>query len=156
MVAATSFPHALIPPGTDELGFAALSTAQHLRLVVVVDQDVDISTADGVLWAMTTRADPATDIINGGGGMGQIQQPGARKTQLAPQIPLVGGIGIDATLKFEQQDSLSEPGIPSIYRPHQMVQPGGDRGGTKAARRLCPGSGTEWLGRAKKSMLYNI
>lgn len=80
---------------------AALSTAQHLRLVVVVDDDVDISTSDGVLWAIATRVDPATDIITGGGGLGQIQMPGSRKSQIAPFVPLLGGVGFDATIRYE-------------------------------------------------------
>ena len=32
------------------------------RYVVVVDDDIDITNMDDVLWAMTTRVDPARDI----------------------------------------------------------------------------------------------
>ncbi len=42
------------------LGCAA--SARNGRFVVIVDEDIDPSNMDEVIWAMTTRVDPATDI----------------------------------------------------------------------------------------------
>lgn len=45
------------------LGVVACSAgARHGRYVVVVDEDIDPSNINEVLWAMETRVDPATDI----------------------------------------------------------------------------------------------
>jgi 3-polyprenyl-4-hydroxybenzoate decarboxylase len=41
---------------------AAASTARNGRFVVIVDEDIDPSNMKEVIWAMTTRCDPATDI----------------------------------------------------------------------------------------------
>ena len=48
-------------PGMAVLGCAA-STARNGRFVVIVDEDIDPSNMKEVIWAMTTRVDPATDI----------------------------------------------------------------------------------------------
>src|SRR5260370_41230789 len=42
------------------LGSAA--SARKWRYVVIVDDDIDTSNMDEVIWAMTTRVDPAGDI----------------------------------------------------------------------------------------------
>jgi 4-hydroxy-3-polyprenylbenzoate decarboxylase len=42
---------------------ASVSQAGYLgRIVIVVDDDIDITDVDEVLWAVTTRMDPARDI----------------------------------------------------------------------------------------------
>jgi UbiD family decarboxylase len=46
--------------GLAVLGCAA--SARNGRFVVIVDEDIDPSNMDEVIWAMTTRVDPATDI----------------------------------------------------------------------------------------------
>jgi UbiD family decarboxylase len=46
--------------GMAVLGCAA--SARNGRFVVIVDEDIDPSNMDEVIWAMTTRVDPATDI----------------------------------------------------------------------------------------------
>jgi UbiD family decarboxylase len=41
---------------------ASSASARNGRFVVIVDEDIDPSNMDEVIWAMTTRVDPATDI----------------------------------------------------------------------------------------------
>ncbi|MDY6864192.1 MAG: UbiD family decarboxylase, partial [Thermodesulfobacteriota bacterium] len=41
----------------------AFASSFGLRMVVVVDEDVDIYNADDVMWAISTRVDPTRDII---------------------------------------------------------------------------------------------
>jgi len=38
------------------------AAARNGRFVIVVDEDIDPSNMEEVIWAMTTRVDPATDI----------------------------------------------------------------------------------------------
>ncbi len=48
-----------------QAGMAVLgcsASARNGRFVVIVDEDIDPSNIDEVMWAMTTRVDPATDI----------------------------------------------------------------------------------------------
>ena len=48
-----------------QAGMAVLgcsASARNGRFVVIVDEDIDPSNMDEVMWAMTTRVDPATDI----------------------------------------------------------------------------------------------
>ena len=41
---------------------ACAAGARNGRLVVIVDEDIDPSNIDEVVWAMSTRIDPASDI----------------------------------------------------------------------------------------------
>lgn len=83
---------------------AALSAYQGLRLAIIVDEDVDIYSADDVMWALMTRVNPAADIVRGtAGGMGQALMP-MERTGIRPdreaEIRFEGGMGIDATVPF--------------------------------------------------------
>ncbi len=78
----------------------ALGAAPGIRLVIVVDEDVDIYSMDDVLWAIMSRAEPATDFLRGAmGSRGVAAQPGEGATQLAVG-GFGGGLGIDATVPF--------------------------------------------------------
>jgi 4-hydroxy-3-polyprenylbenzoate decarboxylase len=84
---------------------SALSAYQGLRLAVIVDEDVDIYSADDIMWALTTRVNPGADMIRStGGGMGQALMPmersGTSQTREA-EIRFEGGMGIDATVPFD-------------------------------------------------------
>jgi 4-hydroxy-3-polyprenylbenzoate decarboxylase len=94
----------------------ALSASIGLRLAVIVDEDVDIYSADEIIWAMTTRVDPETGIIIGGGGKRAGLLPIERfrydgKMNEAPLL-LYGGIGIDATVPFEAKWALERAHYP--------------------------------------------
>lgn len=74
-------------------------TAYGLRLVVVVDHDVDIYSMDDVLWAIATRSDPLKDIVRAPTGIGRISfQPDQGVGRPIPESLFEGGIGIDATV----------------------------------------------------------
>lgn len=89
---------------------AALSLSQGLRLAIAVDEDINIYSAEDILWALTTRVDPKEDIqIVAAGGMGQTFQP-LERSAAAPGAQWVraearysGGILIDATVPFRYQ-----------------------------------------------------
>src|SRR5215813_12485596 len=60
---------------------AILSCNQGMRLAIAVDTDVDIYSMDDIMWCLTTRVNPHTDILNPlPGGIGQTFQPQERMT----------------------------------------------------------------------------
>lgn len=90
---------------------AALGATAGMRLVIVVDEDVDIYNADDVLWAITTRVNPDLDIIRGSrGGRGTIMQPMERMGGFGGGFE--GGIGIDATVPFEAKGEFQRSHYP--------------------------------------------
>ncbi len=66
----------------------ALTAQPGIPLVIVVDEDVDIYSMDDVMWAIMSRADPATDFLRGA--------PGSRGGTGISE----GGLAIDATVPF--------------------------------------------------------
>jgi 4-hydroxy-3-polyprenylbenzoate decarboxylase len=67
------------------------------KILVVVDSDVNVHSLDDVIWAVTTRADPARDIL---------LIPNVPTDTLDPASPLqdLGSkMGIDATLKGPEE-----------------------------------------------------
>lgn len=65
---------------------------------IVVDEDVDIYSAEDVIWALTTRVNPATGILVGGG---ERHRQGNPMEELSEESGLQGFIGIDATIPFD-------------------------------------------------------
>lgn len=72
------------------------------KIIVVVDADVDVHSMHDVVWAVTTRADPARDTL---------LVPGAPTDTLDPASPLVNfgsKMGIDATQKTPEEGYARE------------------------------------------------
>jgi len=65
---------------------------------IAVDDDVNIYSADDVIWAITTRVNPATGILVGGG---ERHRQGNPMEELSAESGLQGYIGIDATIPFD-------------------------------------------------------
>jgi gallate decarboxylase subunit C len=60
---------------------AILSCSQGMRLAIAVSEDVDIYSMDDIMWCLTTRVNPQTDILNPiPGGRGQTFMPAERMT----------------------------------------------------------------------------
>ncbi|MDP2645494.1 MAG: UbiD family decarboxylase [Desulfobacterales bacterium] len=76
----------------------ALTSPQNLRMAVIVDEDVDPYSADDVLWAIATRANPSTGILTGLGSGVETLMPIERTG--ASTGASVTAIGIDATVPF--------------------------------------------------------
>jgi 4-hydroxy-3-polyprenylbenzoate decarboxylase len=56
---------------------AAMSCSQGMRLAIAVDSDIDIYNMDEIIWCLTTRVNPRTDILNPlFGGVGQNRRRG--------------------------------------------------------------------------------
>jgi UbiD family decarboxylase len=97
---------------------AILACNQGMRLAIAVDTDVDIYSMDDVMWALTTRVNPHTDILNPlPGGVGQTFQPAERMTAgdkewTASNTRFEGGMGIDATVPFGYEQDFHRPVYP--------------------------------------------
>lgn len=65
---------------------------------IAVDDDVNVYSAEDVMWAITTRVNPATGIIVGGG---ERHRQGNPMEELSVESGLQGFIGIDATVPFD-------------------------------------------------------
>jgi len=97
---------------------AILACNQGMRLAIAVDTDVDIYSMDDIMWTLTTRVNPHTDILNPiPGGIGQTFQPQERLTAgdkewTASNTRFEGGMGIDATLPFGYEKDFQRPVYP--------------------------------------------
>ncbi len=103
---------------------AALSCSQGMRLAIAVDTDIDMYSMDDIVWALTTRVNPHTDILNPiPGGIGQTFQPSERMTAgdkewTASNTRFEGGMGIDATMPFGYETDFQRPVYPvDLVRP---------------------------------------
>jgi len=97
---------------------AALSCSQGMRLAIAVSEDVDPYSMDDVMWCLTTRVNPRTDILNPiPGGRGQTFMPAERMTAgekqwTASNTQFEGGMGIDATVPFGYESDFLRPVYP--------------------------------------------
>lgn len=94
---------------------AIMSCNQGMRLAIAVDTDVDIYSMDDVMWALCTRVNPQTDILNPvPGGRGQTFMPQERLTAgerewTASHTRFEGGIAIDATIPYGFEEDFHRP-----------------------------------------------
>ena len=97
---------------------AVLSCSQGMRLAIAVSEDVDPYSMDDVMWCLTTRVNPQTDILNPiPGGRGQTFMPAERMTAggaqwTASNTRFEGGMGIDATVPFGYENDFLRPVYP--------------------------------------------
>ena len=82
-----------------------------------MSEDTDIYSMDEVMWAITTRVNPHTDILNPTpGGRGQTFMPAERMTAgdrewTATNTRYEGGMGIDATVPYGYEEDFMRPGL---------------------------------------------
>ncbi len=79
---------------------AAFTALSYLRIVVVVDDDVDIYNTDDILWALTSRVEPTRDIIVVSGSRGDPTSPGGRAVEKEEYHGVAGKRGYDATVPY--------------------------------------------------------
>jgi gallate decarboxylase subunit C len=97
---------------------AILSCSQGMRLAIAESPDIDIYSMDDIVWSLTTRVNPHTDILNPlPGGIGQTFQPQERMTAgekewTASNTRFEGGMGIDATVPYGYEQDFHRPVYP--------------------------------------------
>ena len=79
------------------LFMAAWAASSALRMVIIVDDDVDIYNAEEVLWALNSRVDPKTDLIMVPPGTRSAGQSGEVTSPVSP----VWRMGFDATVPWD-------------------------------------------------------
>jgi UbiD family decarboxylase len=87
---------------------AALGDAPSLRLAIAVDEDVNIYSADDLLWAITTRCSPPDGIIRGAYGSRGIPAMPAEK-KISGVGGFEGGIGLDCTAPWNEKWRFERP-----------------------------------------------
>jgi 4-hydroxy-3-polyprenylbenzoate decarboxylase len=94
-----------------------LGASNVLRIVVVVDEDIDIYNASDILWAITTRVDPSEDIVKGGGGkvigMMPMEKVGPAGEFAVRGYTTEGGMGFDATVPFHLKGTFERAHYPA-------------------------------------------
>lgn len=94
---------------------AALAAWQGLRMAVAVDEDVDIYSPEDVLWAIVTRVNPRTDILQGGSSKGQdlmpMERTGAGGERVA-EFRFEGGLALDATVPYDAREGFERGRYP--------------------------------------------
>jgi len=72
----------------------ALGVDHYLKVVVVVDDDIDVFDESDVLWAVATRMQPDRDLVVISGSLGALLDPSADERGVTAKL------GIDATRPF--------------------------------------------------------
>lgn len=94
---------------------ALMSTSQGMRICIAVSEDTDVYDMDDIMWCLTTRVNPHTDILNPiPGGRGQTFMPAERMTAgerewTASNTRFEGGMCIDATVPFGYENDFMRP-----------------------------------------------
>ncbi len=89
---------------------ATLGADHYFKVVVVVDEDVDVFDAEQVLWAVATRAQADRDFLIVPDAPGTLLDPSAKVAE-GSQHPLTAKVGIDATKPLSGfASTLSLPG----------------------------------------------
>ena len=114
---------------------ALLACSQGARLIIAVSEDVDIYDMDDIMWCLTTRVNPQTDILNPHpGGIGQTFMPAERMTAggaqwTAANTVFEGGMGIDATVPYGYEQDFHRPVYPvdkvkadKFFTPEQITK----------------------------------
>jgi UbiD family decarboxylase len=96
----------------------ALASSRGMRMAIAVDTDIDIYSMDEIMWALSTRVNPQTDILNPvPGGAGQAFQPSERQTaggkeRKGSNTQFEGGMAIDATFPYGMAEQFDRPRYP--------------------------------------------
>jgi 2,5-furandicarboxylate decarboxylase 1 len=86
-----------------------LGVDHYLKLVVIVDDDIDVFDESDVLWAMATRVQADRDLVVISGSLGAILDPSASPEGLTAKL------GIDATRSF------GEAGAEKLVMPAESM-----------------------------------
>ena len=96
------------------LGLWGLGQMSFTKVLIVVDRDVDVHDMSEVIWAVTTRIDPARDVI-------LIPNTPTDTLDHASSIPNLGSkMGIDATIKREDEGFMRE--WPSVLTMREDIK----------------------------------
>ncbi len=90
------------------VALAAMTSHVNIKVVVVVDADVDIYNSQEVMWALSTRVDAREDVFTVPYSQGHEMDPSTVEGGIATKI------GIDATLNPRGREALEKVSYPPI------------------------------------------
>jgi UbiD family decarboxylase len=93
---------------------ATMGADHYFKVVVVVDEDIDVFDMEQVMWAVATRAQADRDFLIVPDAPGTLLDPSARVAG-GSQHPLTAKVGIDATKPLSGfASTLSLPGAARV------------------------------------------
>ena len=105
--------------------FSLPFVASSANCVIIVDDDIDPSNLDEVIWSLSTRVDPAFDVILTPPIGGYALNPAANNrfyrdiSTKSTDIVMCSKMGIDATLKMEGEERQRPMSIP--VKPDEVM-----------------------------------
>jgi len=92
-----------------------------VKLVIVVDEDVNIYNTNEVLWAVATRTKPLDDVVVKGDLPGLMIDPTTPGGEFSPEhlhmiVPRTSKLGIDATKPLQNKESFEKVDLPGNVR----------------------------------------
>ena len=90
------------------VALAALTTYVNIKIVIVFDPDVDLYDPNDVLWALSTRVDPVTDIFTIPQAQGHEMDPTSDRHGVQNKMV------VDATLSAEKRALYKRCGYPAV------------------------------------------
>jgi 4-hydroxy-3-polyprenylbenzoate decarboxylase len=79
------------------------------QCLILVDDDVECHSAEDVIWAITTRCNPATGVYN---PVGMRKRQGNPIEELSEQSGLQGVLGLDCTVPFDKKWAFKQGHYP--------------------------------------------
>ena len=98
-----------------------LFSSPFIKIVVVVDEDVDPYDLREVMWVVSTRVQPDRDIVVKSGMDGMMIDPSTSEGRVSTEffstlIPKTSKIGIDATKPLKDYDRYKKIDVPELAK----------------------------------------
>ena len=92
-----------------------------VKLVIIVDEDVNIHNTNEVLWAVATRTKPLEDVVVKGDLPGLMIDPTTPGGEFTPDslhmmVPKTSKLGIDATKPLDEKERFEKVDVPGDVR----------------------------------------
>jgi 4-hydroxy-3-polyprenylbenzoate decarboxylase len=94
---------------------AAFTASVVLQLIIVVDEDINIYSAEDIIWVLMTRVKPKEDIIAFGMDEGVMPEVSGKSAAASlARLGRLGKLGFDATVSFEGKPLWSRKQHPKV------------------------------------------
>jgi len=109
-------------PGEGKTALMALMSIMGVKLVTVVDEDIDIFNDDELRWALALRVQADKDVVIVSGAQAKHMDPTVRNDLLPPgRLPTTAKMGIDATIPPDIERRSYEKTV--IFRSSEVSLP---------------------------------
>ncbi|MDY6973465.1 MAG: UbiD family decarboxylase, partial [Thermodesulfobacteriota bacterium] len=92
-----------------------------VKVVIVVDEDVNVYNLGEVIWAVATRTRPLEDVVIKGDLPGLMIDPTTQVVELSSDrlhtmLPKTSKVGIDATKPLKELEGFEKVDVPEVFR----------------------------------------